>query len=96
MLDRSNARIVRASITKKITQKDIIGLKSLDALIVQNPNVTPCEYSGICNHCGCSVKIDIHKTSVGYGLLGGVLYEPDSKTIVALCPSCQKMVETMK
>lgn len=46
----------------------------------------------ICSDCGCDVTIEIHKTSGGFGLQGGVLYDID-EVIVAKCDECYRKSE---
>ena len=47
-------------------------------------------YSSECNKCGCKIKIKIEKTSGGFGLLGGILHESESKELHAECIDCYK------
>lgn len=42
-----------------------------------------------CIDCGFPVEVEIHKTSGGYGLLGGVLYEVEDRVYVK-CGDCYK------
>ena len=66
----------------------VIGTESLKRLFEQNNNPEICTHRGKCYICGCSVRIEIAKTSGGYGLLGGILYEPDHENYIALCVGC--------
>ena len=72
----------------KIDPESIIGIDSLNKIFERNKHPKTCTYRGDCNICGCSLKIEIAKTSGGYGLNGGVLYEPDPERYVALCIDC--------
>lgn len=42
-----------------------------------------------CIDCGFPVEVEIHKTSGGYGLLRGVLYEVENR-VYAKCLDCYK------
>lgn len=42
-----------------------------------------------CIDCGFPVEVEVHKTSGGYGLLGGVLYEVEDRVYVK-CGDCYK------
>ena len=64
----------------------IIGIESLDRMFEQSPE--QCTYRGKCECCGCFVKIEISKTSGGYGMLGGVLYEPEQQKYLVQCVDC--------
>ena len=66
----------------------IIGVKSIEKLFAQNSNPKQYNFQGNCHHCGCSVEVEITKTSIGYGMLGGVLYEPNPQNFLALCEAC--------
>jgi hypothetical protein len=66
----------------------IISVEALDRIFEQNNDQQQYIYRGECHDCGCAVKIEIHKTSVGYGLLGGVLCAPNTQKIFALCTDC--------
>lgn len=46
----------------------------------------------ICSDCSCEFTIEIHKTSGGFGLNGGVLYDEDG-IIVAKCVECYRKSE---
>jgi hypothetical protein len=41
-----------------------------------------------CFKCGRPVSIEVQKTSAGYGLLEGILYEPEGIRLVAQCSAC--------
>ncbi len=43
-----------------------------------------------CFKCGCKVKIRIDRTSWGFGLLGGVLYESETNELFAQCLDCHQ------
>lgn len=73
---------------KSITREDIIGVNSLHLLFQHCRKIFHLAYSSRCHHCGRAVKIEIYRTSGGYGLLGGVVYEPDPKNSFTLCLDC--------
>ena len=75
-------------ITPIINSNCVVTLASLNRIFEQNKNPAIFTHRGRCDICGCSVKIEITKTSGGYGLLGGMLYEPDTESYFALCVSC--------
>jgi len=66
----------------------IVGVASLTKMFEQIENPETCCFQGKCHFCGRLVNIEISKTSGGYGLLGGVLYEPDRENFIALCGDC--------
>lgn len=48
--------------------------------------------SGQCHSCGSDVVITIEKTFIGYGFLGGVLYESDTEKVLMQCEHCFKNI----
>jgi hypothetical protein len=46
----------------------------------------------ICSDCGCEFTIEIHKTTDGFGIQGGALYDEDG-IIVAKCVGCYNKSE---
>lgn len=72
----------------RMTPRSIIGIESLNKLFERNNNPNTFTFRGKCQTCGISTKIEISKTSGGYGLLGGVLYESDPENHIALCARC--------
>lgn len=77
----------------KMKSKSIIGIESLDRIFEQNKNPEQCTYRGKCECCGCFVKIEISKTSGGFGMLGGVLYEPEPQKYLVQCVDCYEKRE---
>ena len=72
----------------------IIGVESLEKLFEQNSNPEQYNFHCNCHHCGCSVEVEITKTSVGYGMSGGVLYETNPQNFLGLCVDCyEKTIE---
>ena len=52
----------------------------------------PFKQSGQCYCCGSDVVITIEKTFIGYGFLGGVLYESDNEELLMQCEHCFKNI----
>ena len=50
------------------------------------------KHSGQCYCCGTDVVITIEKTFIGYGFLGGVLYESDTEEVLMQCEHCFKNI----
>lgn len=73
---------------KSINREDIIGVNSLHLLFQHCRKIFHLAYSSRCHHCGRAVKVEIYRTSGGYGLLGGVIYEPGPKGSFTLCLDC--------
>lgn len=65
-----------------------VGVDSLNRMFEQNDNSDHFSYQDQCDQCGCVVKVNITKTSKGYGFQGGALYETDSQNFFVLCPNC--------
>jgi hypothetical protein len=65
----------------------LISLDTLGQLTRENPNKNPVLIKRNCRQCGCDLEIEIHKTSGGFGLQGGILLESD-KQILADCLKC--------
>ena len=74
----------------------VITLESLNRIFEQNKNPTTYIYHDKCDSCKCSVKIKITKTSGGYGLIGGILYEQSPENIIALCVGCYTKFKKLK
>ncbi len=68
----------------------IIESESLLKIFEHHNNTGKIRYEGSCHKCGCHTKVEITKTSSGYGLQGGVLFEPSSQNILILCSECIK------
>jgi hypothetical protein len=66
----------------------IVGIETLQKMSEQNNNAKQFSYECLCHNCGCDVEIKITKTSGGYGLQGGVLYQPNVGNLLALCVDC--------
>jgi hypothetical protein len=66
----------------------IISIESIIGMFENNNDPNQCVYRGQCRDCGGEVEITITKTSGGYGLDGGILYEQNPKGVWALCDDC--------
>ena len=66
----------------------LIGVKSLEQLFKQNNLGIQHSIQDVCDHCGSDVEIIITKTSGGFGIKGGVLYESNPEKFCSLCPNC--------
>jgi hypothetical protein len=66
----------------------IVAIETLNKLAERHNNADHFTYGCKCHKCGCDVDIMITRTSGGYGLLGGVLYEPDPENLLAFCEVC--------
>jgi hypothetical protein len=74
----------------------LVGVDSLNRMFEQNENSNHLTYQDQCDQCGCVVKVNITKTSGGYGFQGGVLYETDPQNFFVLCPNCyEELVKTV-
>ena len=69
----------------------IIKMESIKRMFEQNDASENFTCEGQCHSCHCDVKIEIEKTSGGYGLNGGVIYEQDSDDFVFICENCHKL-----
>ena len=65
----------------------LISLETLGKLLNENPQMDPVVIKRNCRQCGCKLEIEIHKTSGGFGLQGGILLEADQQ-ILADCLKC--------
>ena len=68
----------------------IVKVESLDIMFEQSTSSKPLSFEGTCHNCGYDVVVELTKTSGGYGLLGGVLYEPDPDHIILVCDRCHE------
>lgn len=66
----------------------IVGIETLKKMAEQNNNANYFSHRCQCHNCGCDVEIKITKTSGGYGLQGGVLYQPNAWDLLALRAGC--------
>ena len=74
----------------------IINIETINKMFEENNGVNHYVYQGRCHNCECDLEIKITKTSGGYGLKGGVLYEPDPNSLLALCDKCHANVGALK
>ena len=68
----------------------LIKVQTLDKMFEKNPDKSRMYFNGSCQKCGCHVRLEIHHLSMGYGLLGGVLFEPVANRLLAECEACYK------
>jgi hypothetical protein len=67
----------------------LIGLNGLKMISDGTSEGVTGRVRNTCIDCGFPVEVEIHKTSGGYGLLGGVLYEVEERVYVK-CGDCYK------
>ena len=65
----------------------LISLDTLGKLLRESSQKNPVVIKRNCRQCGCDLEIEIHKTSGGFGLQGGILFEADQQ-ILADCLKC--------
>jgi hypothetical protein len=68
----------------------IIKFEAIKKLVERNSDQRYCSYQGHCHCCHSNIKIEIKKTSGGYGLKGGVMYEQYVDEIILICDECFK------
>ena len=65
----------------------LVRLNTLQKLFESNSPKSPVFIRKKCSLCGCNVDIELHKTSGGFGLQGGILLEFGDRTM-AQCLKC--------
>ncbi len=65
----------------------LVSLDTLRKLFGDNPPDRPVIIRKTCSECGQDVEIELHKTSGGFGLQGGILLERHGQ-IDANCLKC--------
>ncbi len=65
----------------------LVKLNTLRQIFASNAPESPVFIRKKCSQCGCNVDIELHKTSGGFGLQGGILLEMDDRTM-AYCLKC--------
>jgi len=85
--DRSED-IVRCILKLLLSVTMFVAIETLDIIAEYNNKADHFNYGCKCHKCGCDVDIEITRTSGGYGLLGGVLYEPNPENLLAFCAVC--------
>ena len=68
----------------------LLRLDTLNKLFASHTSTKPIRSRSLCRDCGGEVEIEICRTTGGYGLQGGVLYEPEPKKFIAKCTKCYK------
>ena len=71
----------------------IITVESLKKIFEKNKDPDTYTYQGNCDRCGCRVSVKIDKTSGGFGLHGGALYESDPENYFVLCIGCSEKMK---
>lgn len=71
----------------------LIKTESLNQIFEKNKVPETYTYTGKCSACEGFVKIEITRTSGGYGLFGGILYETIPEKYIALCINCYEKME---
>ena len=66
----------------------IIKVETLNRIFEVNNNAGYLCIEGKCNHCQCDTKVEISRTTGGYGLQGGVLYQSNARKSTILCSKC--------
>jgi hypothetical protein len=69
-------------------QPRMIEVESINTIFDQHNVTRHYHYNGICLNCHCYVEVEITKTSGGYGLNGGVLYESNPDKFLVQCFNC--------
>jgi DNA-directed RNA polymerase subunit RPC12/RpoP len=65
-------------------------LKRLKKLFKDNPEKSTIVLKEKCSDCGIEIFIEITRTSVGFGLMGGVLFKSSNDKLKAKCLTCSK------
>ena len=70
----------------------LVRAESLNRIFKRHNNAAAdfIRYDGKCRQCGRDTRVEIIKTSGGYGLQGGVLYESNNHNFLILCSGCFK------
>ena len=68
----------------------LIRMNTLEKMFEQSPDKAHLTLTRRCQTCGRDITIEIHHLESGYGLLGGVIYEPDMDHLIAKCEACYK------
>jgi hypothetical protein len=63
-------------------------VKRLNELFKNNPEKSEIVLIERCSDCGCDTIIEITRTSRGFGLMGGVLFESSTDKYIAKCLNC--------
>jgi hypothetical protein len=69
-------------------QPRMIEAESINEIFEQHNVACHYHYNGICHNCRCSIDVEITKTSRGYGLNGGILYESNPDKFLVQCLDC--------
>ena len=66
----------------------IVTEKTLRFLFMNEGYKDSFEFASFCRVCGVDVTVKVVKSTGGFGLLGGVLYESDFNTLTVNCLRC--------
>ena len=69
----------------------MIRIDTLRKLFAERPQKSIITFKGKCSDCGGGVTISIASTSVGFGLLGGYLFEHAADCYFTKCPDCYEI-----
>lgn len=73
-------------------QPRMIKVDSINEIFERHNDAYHYHYNGMCHNCRCSVDIKINKTSGGYGLNGGILYESNPDKFLVQCLDCHEKI----
>ena len=63
-------------------------IKILRKMFDVNPEKSTIVLNGKCSDCGCETIIEVTPTSVGFGMMGGVLFKSSNDKYITKCPAC--------
>ena len=66
----------------------LIRMNTLEKMFEQSPEKAHLTFSRRCESCGRDVTIEIYHLDSGFGLLGGVIYEPEMDRLIVKCEAC--------
>ena len=69
----------------------LIKLGTLHQIFKGRPNTGLTVCDTVCVDCCMRIRVTVARTTAGYGLQGGVLYEPRPAEIRAKCPDCYRV-----
>jgi len=72
---------------ESLMELKLVNLDTLIRIFEEQTPENPVLIQKICSDCACDVTIEIHRTSGGFGIQGGALYDEDG-IIVAKCVDC--------
>ena len=66
----------------------------MNKMFEHNVGTKKISYRGKCVCCGCDIDVTVTKTSGGFGLQHGVLYETEDGSFIVECSRCYKNSDT--